>query len=125
MIYADTDFFLALIKKDDWLNPGAEKLYKENKGRIMTSMATVIEIAIVCKKKNLDPEIILGSLFEIADVDGISSEEAMQAAHLIKNENVTVFDSFHAVLSKDMPVVSSDKVYDRLGKERIKLESKD
>ncbi len=121
VIYADTDFILAVAKKEDWLKTGAQKIYNENEGKIETSIAAVIETAFVCKKRNLDPEIILGSLFEIVNVDGMSKEEGMEVAYLIKDENVSVFDSFHAVLSRNRPIASSDNVYDKLGKQRIKL----
>ena len=121
MIYADTDLFLALIKSEDWLKKNAIDFVKKNKGDITTSVVTVVETLLICRRHGIDSEEIVGSIFEIAQVEGISSEEAMQVAHLIKNENVGVFDSFHAVLSRDMSIVSSDKVYDRIGKERIKL----
>ncbi|AHL23834.1 hypothetical protein BD01_2246 [Thermococcus nautili] len=29
MVYADTDFFLALLKPNDWLKENARKLYKK------------------------------------------------------------------------------------------------
>lgn len=121
MVYADTDFFLAMAKKDDWLKSGAEALYEQHKGKIETSIATVIELAHVCKNRRLDPAIMLGSLFQIATVDGMTIEEGMQAVHYIKDEGVAVFDAFHAVLSRNRPVISSDSVYERLGVTRMPL----
>ena len=124
MIYADTDFFLALFKKEDWLKSNANKIHKEYKGKIETSIVTLIELALIEKKFNLDLEIIIASIFELSNVQGLTIEEGMEIAHLIKDENVGVFDSFHAVLSSGKTIVSSERVYDRLGKTRIKLESK-
>ena len=123
MIYADTDLFLALVKSEDWLRKNAVEIVKKNKGDIVTSVVTVVESLLVCRRHGIDTEEMVGSIFGIAQVYGLSNEDAMQVAHLIKAENVGVFDSFHAVLSRDISIVSSDKVYDRLGKERIKLES--
>ncbi len=124
MIYADADFFMALAKKDDWLKTNAEKVCKQHQGSIETSIATVIEICLVCKREGLDIETFIGSLFSIANVEGMTIEEGMKAAHLIKNEKINVFDSFHAVLSREMPIVSSEHIYDKLGIQRIKLENR-
>ncbi len=122
MIYAETDFLLALIKKDDWLRIKAQKIYHENKNNIATSLAAIIEIALVSNRLALDVENVIGSIFEMAQVEDLTEEEGMEAAHLIKNEHVSVFDAFHAVLSRGRPIVSSEHVYDKLGKKRIKLE---
>ena len=58
----------------------------------------------------------------MSDVEGLSLEEGMEAAHLIKDENFNIFDAFHAVLSRGMPIASSESMYDKIGKERIRLE---
>ncbi|MDI6721803.1 MAG: pilus assembly protein [Candidatus Aenigmarchaeota archaeon] len=122
MIYAESDFFLAMIKGSDWLKRNAVQFEIRNKGNLITSVITVAEILLAGKKYNLDPEIIVSSIFEISKVEGMTAEEGMEAAHLIKNEGFGVFDAFHAVLSRDMPIVSSEQMYDKIGKERIKLE---
>lgn len=122
-VYADTDFFLAIAKKEDWLKTNAQHIYDKYKKDIDTSIATVIEAALIAKKKGIDDiENFIGSIFQIASVEGMSAEEGMEAAHLIQDENVNVFDAFHAVLSRGRPVVSSEHIYDQLGKKRIKLE---
>lgn len=122
MIYAETDFLLAIIKNTDWLKVSAQKIYNENKSSITTSVATIIEIAHVSERLSLDIEDAIGSIFKMANVEGISLEEAMEAAHLIKEEKVSVFDAFHAVLSRGRPIASSEHIYDKIGKQRIKLE---
>lgn len=114
-VYAETDFILALAKKDDWLKPGAQRLYQQHKGDIETSVVTIIEVALVAKRHDLDLDAMLGSVFELAHVRGIALEEAMRAAHLITHEGVGVFDAFHAVMSRGVPIMSSEKVYERIG----------
>src|SRR3989338_6205464 len=123
MIYAESDFLLALIKSSDWLKSNAEKIYNEhkNKNNIITSTATIVEVALVCERLNLNVEDAIGSIFSMAEVEGITKEEAMEAAYLIKNENFSVFDAFHAALSRGRPIVSSEHIYDKIGKPRIKL----
>ncbi len=122
MIYAEADFLLALIKKDDWLKDKSQKILNENKNKITTSIAAIIEIALVSDRLSLDLENVIGSIFELVSVDGMTQEECMEVAHLIKDENVGVFDAFHAVLSRDKPIASSETIYDKIGKTRIKLE---
>lgn len=122
MIYAESDFLLALIKSSDWLKSNAEKIYNENKGNIATSTATVIEVALVCERLGLNVEDAIGSIFKMSDVEGMTREEGMEAANLIQDENLNVFDAFHAALSRGRPIASSEHVYDKIGKQRIKLE---
>lgn len=44
-VYADTDFFLALLKDTDWLKEKAISLAKKYEGQITTSEATFIELS--------------------------------------------------------------------------------
>lgn len=122
-IYADTDFFLAVAKKEDWLKSGAQNIYSKHKGGIVTSIVTAIEIALISKRKGIEHiEDAFASLFDLSSVEGISREECMEVAYLIEKENFNVFDAFHAVLSRGMPIASSEQMYDKIGKERVRLE---
>lgn len=58
MIYADTDFFLALLKENDWLQTSAKKLLAKHKGSIWTSPVTLIELMLLAVKCDLDPSLI-------------------------------------------------------------------
>ena len=116
MTYADTDFFLALLKPTDWLKENARRILEEEKGRIYTSEATYIELMLLAKRYGLDPVRIA------IDVMAICNEkngEYQAAAELISQE-VGVFDSFHAVHSNGK-IISSDKIYRKLGIEQIDL----
>ena len=116
MTYADTDFFLALLKPTDWLKENARRILEEEKGRIYTSEATYIELMLLAKRYGLDPVRIA------IDVMAICNEkngEYQAAAELISQE-VGVFDSFHAVHSNGK-IISSDKIYKKLGLEQIDL----
>ncbi|MDE1869362.1 MAG: type II toxin-antitoxin system VapC family toxin [Candidatus Micrarchaeota archaeon] len=118
MPYADTDFFIALINPDDRHGKAAKKLYKSYSGSIYTSVATMIELALVAVKKNLDIEELIGGAIDIATVEGMDSSKIMFAAHLIANEKFGVFDAFHAALCRD-EIISSDHIYDKLGIKRM------
>ena len=118
MIYADTDFFLALLKPKDWLKDRAKEILEKYKGQITTSEVTFIELMLLAKRYNLDPVKITSSVMAIC---GIEDEKLLKAAIYIRDYKVGVFDAFHAVHCSGA-IISSDSVFDRLGIRRIKLE---
>jgi len=123
MPYADSDFFIALLKEGDWLGTKAESVFKRYKGRIWTSKWTMVEILMLSKEFSLDPENVVISIIQIADVEG-GVEELMSAAHLIKEKGMKTFDALHAVSCKGDKMISSDSIFDKIGVERIKLEER-
>lgn len=118
MIYADTDFFLALLKTSDWLKDRARYLASEYSGNITTSEATFIELMLLAKRYNLDPVGITASVMAIC---GIEDTTLLAAAKYVKDNRAGVFDAFHAAKCRGK-IISSDPVYERLGIERVKLE---
>lgn len=122
MIYADTDFFLALLKESDWLKQKAVRIYNQHKSDIFTSNITIVELLLLAKRFNIDSERLLVSVFQLVRVVGISKNDALAVAHCIKKYNLNVFDAFHSVLCGNSPIISSDKVYDKIFDNRIKLE---
>jgi|SRR3989344_1870057 len=124
MPYADLDFFIALSKEKDHLKESATKINSSYKGDIVSSVITIAEALLIAKAKKLDPEILVGSIFKLSEVEGITIEEAMTAAHFVKEDLLNPFDSLHAVLSRNKEIISSDKRYGNLGFKTIVLESK-
>jgi predicted nucleic acid-binding protein len=122
MPYADSDFFLALFKPEDWLKGPAENLLRQHKGKIWTSHLAILEIFMVAKRLDLDVENIAGAIFEISEVRGVSKDIILGAAHLIKKEGVSVFDAFHSMTCGEDTIISSDSVFDKIGIKRIPLE---
>lgn len=120
LVYADSDFFLALIKENDWLKKKAEKLLSTEK--IWTSQWAVVEILLLSKEYRLDPEKVVISISKIADIHG-DLPALLGAAHLIKDKGMTVFDALHAVSCKNDTIISSDRVFEEIGLKRIKLEA--
>ncbi len=118
MIYADTDFFLALLKPKDWLKDKAKAILNKYKGQITTSEITFIELMLLAKRYNLDPVKITISVMAICNID---DEKLLKAAIYIRDYNVGVFDAFHAVHCNGT-IISSNSVFDKLGIKRIKLE---
>ena len=121
-MYADTDFFLALFKESDWLKHRAEMFLKKYEDGITASVVTVIEILLTCERYRIDPEEALLSIFQIAKVEGIAEEQALAAAHFMKEKGLNVFDALHASFCNG-ELISSDHAYDKLHINRIRLEA--
>lgn len=118
MVYADTDFFLALLKPNDWLKERATKIYLEYQGNIHTSLITFLEIMLIAKKFNLPPIQTTAALIKITHYNDLIP---LTAAKYIE-DGVGVFDAFHAAQC-DGKILSSDRIYDKLGIERITIET--
>ena len=120
MPYADSDFFIALLKENDWLRKRAVNLLEKYKGSIWTSEYTVIEILMICKEFDLDLENVVASIMQIADVD--NKDSLLAVSHIMKKHRMNVFDALHSVASGNDEIISSDKIYDKIGLRRIRLE---
>ena len=119
--YADTDFFLALLKSDDWLKESATRIYRRHRESIWTSGWAIAELLLVAEEFKMDPERLVADIFEIAAVRDANKETLKGAAHLMKRHGMSTFDALHAASCGDDVIVSSDSVYDALGLPRIKL----
>lgn len=120
--YIESDFILAMIKESDWLESAAGKLYEEHKGELYTSAQAVLEVLMVLDLEDIDNfPALVEDILGIADLLYLEEEKIFQAAFYME-EGATPFDAFHAAISKDMPIISSDKKYDELGIDRIELE---
>lgn len=120
MLYADTDFFLALAKDEDWLEERALEVLAEHEGEIRTGLPTFLELAYNAEDYDLDLERATAEILEIAEVD--VEEDALFQACANLDEGLNVTDAFHAALAKGQPVISSDAAFERVGLDRIPLE---
>ena len=122
MVYADTDFFLALRKKSDWLKKGARALLEKHRGQLWTSSFTFVELLLLSREFQLDPVRLIADVSEIADLRGGERINFLRAASYMTEYNVSVFDALHAAACGTQDeIISSDKVFDRLGLRRIPL----
>lgn len=119
-MYADLDFWLALLKDDDWLSTRAERLLEEHDGDLEVSLATFIELFLVEERFAFDRERAVTAVLELAAYD--SNPDVVYQASTNVDEGLNTFDAFHAALSGGS-VISSDSAYDDLGGvERVRLE---
>lgn len=121
MIYADTDFFIALVKDDDWLQERAVAIATEHEGEIYTSRATLLELLMISDRFEFDRMEALSYALEIASV---SSDETVlfQAADYMDMYGLTAFDAYHVAYADHDPIISSDKSFDDVTAKRISIE---
>ena len=119
-MYADLDFWLALLKNDDWLNDRAERLLEEYEGELEVSLATFIELFLVEERFAFDRERAVTAILELVTYSGDPDVVYQASEHI--DEGLNAFDAFHAALSGGS-IVSSDGAHDDLGGvERVRLE---
>jgi len=119
-MYADLDFWLALLKDDDWLADRAESLLDEYENELEVSLATFIELFLVEERFAFDRERAVTAILELATYEG-DPNVVYQASENI-DEGLNTFDAFHAALSGGS-IISSDRAYDELtGVNRTRLE---
>ena len=119
-MYADLDFWLALLKNDDWLADRAESLLDEYESELEVSLATFIELFLVEERVAFDRERVVTAMLELATYEG-NPDMVYQASENI-DEGLNTFDAFHAALSGGS-IISSDRAYgDLTGVNRIRLE---
>ncbi len=121
MPYADTDFFLALLKDSDRLESKAGKIYGKYEGSLWTSVATVVELMLLAKRFEMDVEELVVNLSKTAEIRGVDVNVVLLAAHFIKHYKINVFYAFHAAFCGNDAVISSDEVFDKLCMARILL----
>lgn len=119
MVYADTDFFVALIKEDDWLQENARELFEKHEGDIETSLPTFMELCLLAEDYDWELERVITNVLQLVEVD-FDEAVVYQALEYI-DQGLNVFDAFQAAKS-DGRILSSDKEFDEIKIERIKLE---
>lgn len=122
--YADTDFFLALMKESDWLKERAKQVYEKNKESIFISPFTIVEIMIICKRENILIKETLIQISRIAQLEHLSWEFFLKSCNYVE-QGATIFDSLLMTLcSENDSIIGSDEVYKKFGFNVIDLKKK-
>ena len=119
--YADSDFFLGLMKDSDWLKEKAKKVYNQNKNEIYVSPFTIAEIMIVCKREEIPIKEALIQISRISKLENISWNVFFTACDYIE-KGATIFDALvMSFCGKENQIISSDNVYKKFGFDVIDL----
>lgn len=123
MIYADTDFFIALVKDDDWLQERAAAIASEYEGEIYTSRMTLLELLVISDRFEFDRMEVLSYALEIA---AVPEDETVlfQAADYMDQHGLTAFDAYHIAYADTDPIISSDNAFDAVTDDRIRMEER-
>ena len=106
MIYADSDFFLALLMGSDRLKASTKRLLDKHRGALWTSPITLIELLRVAEEYGLDPERLLVDVLEIARFVGGEARYFLIASNCIKHCQIGVSDALHAAYCEDSRIIS-------------------
>ena len=120
VLYAETDFLLALVKDDDWLAEAAETVYEANRDDLWTSRDTLVELVLVAYREGWDVLRTVVAARELVEVRG-ETDDVVAAASYVEDEGFTPLDALHLVNSGDDTIVSSDESYDEFS-DRLALE---
>ena len=113
--YADTDFFLALMKDSDWLKEKAKQVYEKNKENIFVSPFTIAEVMIICKREDISIKETLMQISRIAKLENFSWNTFFKSCDFVE-KGATIFDSLlMALCSADDQIISSDSIYEEFG----------
>ncbi len=118
--YADTDFFLALLKDSDWLKEKAKKIYEENKGGIYVTPFTIVEVMVVCIREGILLKETLIQMSRIAAIAFMHWDLFFQAADYIE-KGASIFDALLMAFAGENTIISSDKTYEKFGFDVINL----
>lgn len=122
-LYVETDFILALIKDDDWLQTRAEAIYEERGDELWTTRDTLIELLMVAYREGWNVERVVADSNALLEVRG-DTDSVLAAASHVQEHGFTPFDALHLVNSGRAAIVSSDESYDDFS-ERVPLEPDD
>lgn len=121
-MYADVDFWVALLKDDDWLAERAERYLETHRGELEVSLVTFIELFLIEEQYRFDREQAALAILELADTNA-DADVVFQASAYI-DDGLNTFDAFHAALAGDT-ILSSDQAFDDIGIERFALETEE
>ncbi|MBI2139766.1 PIN domain-containing protein [Candidatus Woesearchaeota archaeon] len=121
-MFADTDFLLALVKPSDWLKGNAVDILKGHKEEIITSVSCLLEFGIVCQRIGLNVVKSYVDLFALLPLLEEHRQLTLEAAFYVEKYHFNIFDAFHASFCGDGIIISSDKIYDKIGLKRVPLE---
>lgn len=106
-LYVETDFILALIKDDDWLQKRAEAIYETRGEDLWTARDTLVEMLMVAYREGWNAERVVADTNALIEVRG-DTDTVLAAASHVQEHGFTPFDALHLVESSGATVVTGD-----------------
>lgn len=110
-MYAETDFLLALVKEDDWLQAAAGSVYEAHKGDLWTSEHALVELLLVAYREGMDTERVVADAIDLLEVRG-DADRVLAATTYVEDHGFTPYDALHLAASVGDIIVSSDEAYE-------------
>lgn len=128
-MYVETDFLIALVKDDDWLQDAAIRALEEHDD-LHTSVLSYAEVLVLFYDRadaeyEIDASRAITNLLELVPIVPEAHEDAvLAAAAFIDEYDLTPFDALHAglVTTGEQRVLSTEQDYDTVGLDRTPLE---
>lgn len=129
-MYVETDFLIALVKDDDWLQEPALRALEE-RDDLHTSVLAYAEVLVLFYDREqaeyeIDAPRAVTNLLELVPIQPEQHEDAvLAAATFLEEHQMTPFDALHAGMAAtgDGSVLSSEQDYDTVGLDRLPLET--
>lgn len=118
-MYADTDFWLALLKDDDWLAERAMERLEEHRNDLEVSLATFLELFLIEDRYQFDRELATMAILQLAESSADPAVVFQASAYI--DDGLTPFDAFHAAIAGER-ILSSDQSFEAVDLERVPLE---
>lgn len=127
-MYVETDFLVALVKDDDWLQDVAVPALEAHDA-VHTSILAYAEVLVLfydCEaaEYEIDAPRAITNLLELVPIEPAAHEDAvLAAAAFLDQHDLTPFDALHAglVTTGDGRVLSTEQDYDTVGLDRTPL----
>ena len=127
-MYVETDFLIALVKDDDWLQDAAIRALEEHDD-LHTSILSYAEILVLfydrgAAEYGIDAPRAVTNLLELVPIVPEAHEDAVLAAAAFLDEyDLTPFDALHAglITTGEERVLSTEQDYDTVGLDRVPL----
>lgn len=120
-VFVETDFLLAIVKDDDWLQERAEDVLDEHE--VVTSPFTYLEMLIGLERHQFDYVRLFANLLDLVPVGSEDEKQVVLKAVAYFEDGMTPFDSFHAATAetRGLSILSSDNAYEGTDPDRIPL----
>ena len=127
-MYVETDFLIALVKDDDWLQDAAIRALEEHDD-LHTSILSYAEVLVLLYDREaaeygIDAPRAVTNLLELVPIVPEAHEDAVLAAAAFLDEyDLTPFDALHAglITTGEERVLSTEQDYDTVGLDRVPL----